>query len=127
MSLGSTIFSLLNGTTECGSNVFPMERPQETLLPALTYGIISTIPVKQKTTTADLQQIRVQISIYSNSYAQIETIASQVRSQLDIGGMYNQNNIQTTTFDGERDDYIQNADYGGIFAKYQDYIMFVER
>ena len=127
MSLGTTIFSLLNNNTDCGSNVFPMERPQETLLPALTYGIISTIPVKQKTTTADLQQIRVQISIYSNSYAQIETIASQVRSQLDVGGMYNENNIQTTTFDGERDDYIQNAGYDGIFAKYQDYIMFVER
>lgn len=130
-SIGTSIFGLLSGVTDCGTNVFPVERPQKTELPALTYSIISTIPVKQQTTTANLQQVRIQISIFAISYSQCETIASQVRDVLDQSGYWNYDasglTIQTSTFDSEIDTFIQNADFDGIYAKYQDYILFINR
>jgi hypothetical protein len=134
-TIGSTIFNALKDITAIQgggvSKVFPMERPQKTLLPAITYGVVSIVPVKQQTAVAQAQQVRVQITIYALTYSECESIGSSVRSILDMNGFVNTSayglTIQTSSFDSERDDYITNADYDGIFVKYQDYLLYINR
>jgi len=120
MSVGSAIYSLLNGNGTVaglvGTKIYPNYAPQSTVMPMLVYVVLSSDPEDTKDLTGDVEDIRVQINILTRSYAEIETIYDAVKSVLNrYSGTSGSIKFQTITYDGhldvpsELDDIYQRA------------------
>jgi|APCry1669189241_1035207.scaffolds.fasta_scaffold28208_3 Protein of unknown function (DUF3168) len=79
MSLATKLFTLLCSTTAAGAHVYPMAAPDQTQAPFITYQRVSaTNENVLDGSNVNLCNTRIQIDIYSKTYTQAISIASEV-------------------------------------------------
>lgn len=61
--------------------IYPLIMPQNCVKPALVYTVVSDLD-EQSLNGCTLQDIRFQIDIYGNSYAEVKGILTEVKSAL---------------------------------------------
>lgn len=112
-----------------GAKIYPLVVPQNTAYPAVVYQVISKIPNSEpcqgEQHSENVQQARMQVSIYAEKYEQIVAIDEAIRSALDYyKGTVGTVQISSLRFLSARDLYAQEAlvyhraiDYRIIYSK----------
>jgi hypothetical protein len=95
------LFTLLNGATGAGSNVFPQISPDGTVSPYITYSRISAQSNNVLSGTTSLINTRVQIDVYANTYALAQSIATQVDGLMASWVFQNVSNPQQDIYEAE--------------------------
>ena len=94
----------------CGSNIFPDIAPQNVQYPFMVYTIINSLPVDFKDGQSNLEEITLQIDVYTNNYETTQTLANNVRNRLDrFVGTVNSISVQTIKYMSS-DSQVYNAD-----------------
>jgi hypothetical protein len=94
----------------CGLNIFPDIAPQNVTYPFCVYTIINSVAVDFKDGQSNLEEINVQIDVYTNNYETTQTLANNVRNRLDrFVGTVNGIAIQTLKYMSS-DSQVYNAD-----------------
>jgi hypothetical protein len=94
----------------CGLNIFPDIAPQNVQYPFMVYTIISSLPVDFKDGQSNLEEITLQIDVYTNNYETTQTLANNVRNRLDrFVGTVNSISVQTIKYMSS-DSQVYNAD-----------------
>ena len=94
----------------CGLNVFPDIAPQNVQYPFMVYTIINSLPVDFKDGQSNLEEITLQIDVYTNNYETTQTLANTVRNRLDrFVGTVNGISVQTIKYMSS-DSQVYNAD-----------------
>lgn len=78
--------------------IYPQIAPQGVIAPYATYTVVSSLPERCKTETTSNTH-RVQVSVFSENYAELQNITQAVRAALD-----------RTTTQGVRCDYANAVD-----------------
>ena len=86
-------------TNICGLNIFPDIAPQNVQYPFMVYTIINSLPVDFKDGQSNLEEITVQIDVYTNNYETTQTLGNNVRNRLDrFVGTVNSVSVQTIKY-----------------------------
>lgn len=94
----------------CGLNIFPDIAPQNVQYPFMVYTIINSLPVDFKDGQSNLEEITLQIDVYTNNYETTQTLANNVRNRLDrFVGTVNSIAVQTIKYMSS-DSQVYNAD-----------------
>jgi hypothetical protein len=94
----------------CGLNIFPDIAPQNVQYPFMVYTIINSLPVDFKDGQSNLEEITLQIDVYTNNYETTQTLANNVRNRLDrFVGTVNGIAVQTLKYMSS-DSQLYNAD-----------------
>ena len=94
----------------CGLNIFPDIAPQNVQYPFMVYTIINSLPVDFKDGQSNLEEITLQIDVYTNNYETTQTLANNVRNRLDrFVGTVNSISVQTIKYISS-DSQVYNAD-----------------
>ena len=94
----------------CGLNIFPDIAPQNVQYPFMVYTIINSLPVDFKDGQSNLEEITLQIDVYTNNYETTQTLANNVRNRLDrFVGTVNGIAVQTLKYISS-DSQVYNAD-----------------
>lgn len=86
MAAEKVIYALLTGagpvTALVGDRIYPMQIPQDAVLPAIAYEHVDANPLPRLDAAAayDLTQARVAVSVVSTSYADVKAVLAQVRA-----------------------------------------------
>ena len=101
--IGKVIYGRLTTDTTitniCGLNIFPDIAPQNVQYPFMVYTIINSLPVDFKDGQSNLEEITVQIDIYTNNYETTQTLGNNVRNRLDrFVGTVNSVSVQTIKY-----------------------------
>ena len=112
--IGKVIYGRLSTdvavTGVCGLNIYPDIAPQNVQYPFIVYTIINSIPVDFKDGQSNLEEISVQLDVYTNNYETTQTLSNAVRNRLDrFTGTLNSVNIQTIKYMSS-DSQVYNAD-----------------
>lgn len=112
--IGKVIYGRLSTdeaiTGVCGLNIFPDIAPQNVQYPFVVYTIINSTPVDFKDGQSNLEEINVQIDVYTNNYETTQSLANNVRNRLDrFSGSVNGVSVQTITYVSS-DSQVYNAD-----------------
>ena len=112
--IGKVIYGRLSTdeaiTGVCGLNIFPDIAPQNVQYPCVVYTIINSTPVDFKDGQSNLEEINVQVDVYTNNYETTQTLANNVRNRLDrFTGTVNNVSVQTITYVSS-DSQVYNAD-----------------
>jgi len=112
--IGKVIYGRLSTdaaiTGVCGTNIFPDIAPQNVQYPFVVYTIINSTPVDFKDGQSNLEEINVQVDVYTNNYETTQTLANNVRNRLDrFSGTVNNVSVQTITYVSS-DSQVYNAD-----------------
>ena len=94
----------------CGLNIFPDIAPQNVQYPFMVYTIVNSLPVDFKDGQSNLEEITLQIDVYTNNYETTQTLANNVRNRLDrFVGTVNGISVQTIKYMSS-DSQVYNAD-----------------
>lgn len=101
--IGKVIYGRLTTDTTitniCGLNIFPDIAPQNVQYPFMVYTIINSLPVDFKDGQSNLEEITVQIDVYTNNYETTQTLGNNVRNRLDrFVGTVNSVSVQTIKY-----------------------------
>ncbi len=101
--IGKVIYGRLTTDTTitnvCGLNIFPDIAPQNVQYPFMVYTIINSLPVDFKDGQSNLEEITIQIDVYTNNYETTQTLANNVRNRLDrFVGIVNSVSVQTIKY-----------------------------
>ena len=101
--IGKVIYGRLTTDTTitniCGLNIFPDIAPQNVQYPFMVYTIINSLPVDFKDGQSNLEEITIQIDVYSNNYETTQTLGNNVRNRLDrFVGTVNNISVQTIKY-----------------------------
>lgn len=101
--IGKVIYGRLTTDTTitniCGLNIFPDIAPQNVQYPFMVYTIINSLPVDFKDGQSNLEEITIQIDVYTNNYETTQTLANNVRNRLDrFVGTVNNISVQTIKY-----------------------------
>lgn len=112
--IGKVIYGRLSTdvavTGVCGLNIYPDIAPQNVQYPFIVYTIINSTPVDFKDGQSNLEEINVQLDVYTNNYETTQTLSNAVRNRLDrFTGTLNSVNIQTIKYMSS-DSQVYNAD-----------------
>jgi len=112
--IGKVIYGRLSTdvavTGVCGLNIYPDIAPQNVQYPFIVYTIINSTPVDYKDGQSNLEEISVQLDVYTNNYETTQTLSNAVRNRLDrFTGTLNSVNIQTIKYMSS-DSQVYNAD-----------------
>jgi coproporphyrinogen III oxidase-like Fe-S oxidoreductase len=78
--------------------------------PFMVYTIINSLPVDFKDGQSNLEEITLQIDVYTNNYETTQTLANNVRNRLDrFVGTVNSISVQTIKYMSS-DSQVYNAD-----------------
>ena len=67
----------------CGLNIFPDIAPQNVQYPFVVYTITNSLPVDYKDGQSNLEEITLQIDVYTQSYDDTQDLANLIRNRLD--------------------------------------------
>jgi len=85
--IGKLIYSRLttdaNITAYIGTKVYPDITPQDVQYPFVVYTITNSLPVDYKDGQSNLEEINLQIDVYTQSYDDTQEIANLIRNRLD--------------------------------------------
>jgi hypothetical protein len=112
--IGKVIYGRLSTdvavTGFCGLRIYPDIAPQNVEYPFIVYTIINSTPVDYKDGQSNLEEISVQLDVYTNNYETTQTLSNNVRNRLDrFTGTLNSVNIQTIKYMSS-DSQVYNAD-----------------
>ena len=94
----------------CGLNIFPDIAPKNVQYPFMVYTIVNSLPVDFKDGQSNLEEITLQIDVYTNNYETTQTLANNVRNRLDrFVGTVNGISVQTIKYMSS-DSQVYNAD-----------------
>ena len=101
--IGKVIYGRLTTDTTitnvCGLNIFPDIAPQNVQYPFMVYTIINSLPVDFKDGQSNLEEITIQIDVYTNNYGTTQTLGNNVRNRLDrFVGTVNSVSVQTIKY-----------------------------
>ena len=101
--IGKVIYGRLTTDTTitniCGLNIFPDIAPQNVQYPFMVYTIVNSLPVDFKDGQSNLEEITVQIDVYTNNYETTQTLGNNVRNRLDrFVGTVNSVSVQTIKY-----------------------------
>ncbi len=127
------------------ASMFALRAEQPATAPYIVYREISTVPLNTKgdsqDTAADprirqrsiLDTSRVQISVFADTYLDVENIAVKVREALDrewgsVNSPYeNDVSLDSLVFESSVDDFDDDAASRGLYIKHLDFILRVTR
>lgn len=119
--IGAAIFALLSPTTLAETRVYPLQRPQGSELPAITYQVISTTPLHAFARDAGVFTVRVQVDSWAETYIGARQLANEVRGILSRWrGAAGQTEILDVLMDNE----LETAE-GSTKRILQDYRIYV--
>ena len=145
MEIGKVIFNILSNdvnvaplvTTDGDLRIFPSRYnfPFKNVgskisvdLPYITYQMFADEPNNTKNGVSEYDYVRVQISIYDNSYADMTTLAGHVRTALDyVSGTYNGVVVDKIFYQDQNELYDDSAGSIGLFGLAQDYRFNINR
>jgi len=112
--IGKLIYSRLSTDGEIlayvGSKIYPDIVPQNVQYPFVVYTIVNSLPVDFKDGQSNLEEITLQIDVYTNNYETTQTLANNVRNRLDrFVGTVNSISVQTIKYMSS-DSQVYNAD-----------------
>lgn len=81
MTIEQDIFNALDGLV--GGRVYPLVMPEKGTKPAIVYTRIGSNPENTLDGGATIDQIRIQVDTYANTYAETKTISASVRSIME--------------------------------------------
>ncbi|MGY3091083.1 hypothetical protein ACVWYF_004147 [Hymenobacter sp. UYAg731] len=117
MLLGPLLFSLLSQAAPVaalvGTRIYPLRIPQEQPRPAITYQLISRVPDGSAICALD-DIARVQLSLFADTYGEIEALAATVRGalhRLSTLGVYLELDNEIDHHDDTADCYFRSQDY----------------
>ena len=123
--LGEVIYSILSNDATLaaivGAKIFPVQAPQRTAIPFITYRENNTIPTDQKDGAAPKDQIQLQVDSYATTYTQAHTISARIRTLLDAyTGTAQGVTIRQMWFSDQDDgDYIEDMGFYGVSQVYE--------
>ena len=129
------VFKLIQGSNAVSNNdrIYPTQAPQgiSVTTPFVVMNTISTTPTNTKKEASTLDRVRIQVSIFGNSYSSISDAAQTIRGALenvinddvlDDGTL-----IQCSTFEGQVDGIDSGAGLDGVYYIHQDYYFWITR
>jgi CRISPR/Cas system-associated endoribonuclease Cas2 len=127
------VFYLLNESGYFANRIYPTQAPQGVSVtnPFVVLNTISTTPTNTKKEASTLDRVRIQVSIFQNSFSNISTQASRVRQILEniinedvlLDGTI----VQCSTFEGQVDGIDSGAGLDGVYYIHQDYYFWITR
>lgn len=75
------IYTILSGVA--GGRVYPLLIPEKSPLPAISYSRIGTTPSRNMSGATTIDQVRIQVDTYADTYAQAKSVGASVRSLLE--------------------------------------------
>ena len=144
MRSGAIIYPLLANNTDLiavvpATKIFALRAQQPTNGPYIIYRVISLVPLNTNGDSTDVSEdpriqqrsildtSRVQISVFSNDYLEVENIAVLVRNALDrewgsVPTPYeNDVYLDSLVYESEVDDFDDDFSSNGIYMKYLDF------
>ena len=110
----------------CGLNIFPDIAPQNVQYPFMVYTIVNSLPVDFKDGQSNVEEITLQIDVYTNNYETTQTLANNVRNRLDrFVGTVNSISVQTIKYMSS-DSQVYNADLN-VYWMSMDFIANMKR
>lgn len=112
--IGKVIYGRLstdaNITAITGINIYPDIVPQNVAYPFIVYTITNSTPVDYKDGQSNLEEVTVQVDVYSNNYDTTQTLANLIRNRLDrFTGTVNGVSVATIKYMSS-DSQVYNAD-----------------
>jgi hypothetical protein len=112
--IGKVIYGRLSTDTAvtniCGLSIYPDIAPQNVQYPFIVYTITNSTPVDYKDGQSNLEEINLQVDIYTNNYDTTQTLANNVRNRLDrFVGTVNGVSVQSINYVSS-DSQVYNAD-----------------
>jgi hypothetical protein len=112
--IGKVIYGRLSTDTAvtniCGLSIYPDIAPQNVQYPFIVYTITNSTPVDYKDGQSNLEEINLQVDVYTNNYDTTQTLANNVRNRLDrFVGTVNGVSVQTINYVSS-DSQVYNAD-----------------
>ena len=138
MEIGKVIYNILSNdsnvaplvTTSGNFRIFPSRYnfPTDVKLPYITYQMFADEPNNTKNGVSTYDYVRVQISIYHNSYADMITLAGHVRTALDyVSGTYSGVVVDKIFYQDQNELYDDSAGSVGLYGIAQDYRFNINR
>lgn len=129
------VFKLIQGSNALSSNdrIYPTQAPQgiSVTTPFVVMNTISTTPTNTKKEASTLDRVRVQVSIFGNSYSSISDAAQTIRGALEnvinVDVLGDGTLIQCSTFEGQVDGIDSGAGLDGVYFIHQDYYFWITR
>ena len=85
--IGKLIYSRLSTdgsiTAYVGTKIYPDITPQNVQYPFVVYTIVNSLPVDFKDGQSNLEEITLQIDVYTQSYDDTQDLANFIRNRLD--------------------------------------------
>ena len=138
MEIGKVIYNILSNdsnvaplvTISGNLRIFPSRYnfPTDVKLPYITYQMFGDEPNNTKNGVSEYDYVRVQISIYHNSYADMVTLAGHVRTALDyVSGTYSGVVVDKIFYQDQNELYDDSAGSIGLYGIAQDYRFNINR
>lgn len=70
-------------TAYVGTKIYPDITPQNVQYPFVVYTIVNSLPVDFKDGQSNLEEITLQIDVYTQSYDDTQNLANLIRNRLD--------------------------------------------
>ena len=85
--IGKLIYSRLSSdgsiTAYVGTKIYPDITPQNVQYPFVVYTIVNSLPVDYKDGQSNLEEITLQIDVYTQSYDDTQQLSNLIRNRLD--------------------------------------------
>ncbi len=138
MEIGKVIYNILSNdsnvaplvTTDGNLRIFPSRYnfTTDVKLPYINYQMFGDEPNNTKNGVSTYDYVRVQISIYHNSYADMITLAGHVRTALDyVSGTYSGVVVDKIFYQDQNELYDDSAGSIGLYGIAQDYRFNINR
>lgn len=112
-----TFEEILVSTLNSGSiTCYPLEKPQDAVLPAVVYDRVSTVRQRIQGAKSTFNQVRMGLTVYGSSYANVKDTCAKVIDILDE----NQTNF-TLSILSEYKDYLDSS--SGLYYSYVEFQM----
>jgi len=103
MNVGKAVYGILSSTSAVtdivGTNIFPEIAEQETATPFIVYQLQGVSPEDTHDGPSKLDEVRMEIICFSDSYNGAADLADKVRGALDrVSGTYNGVNVESVQF-----------------------------
>lgn len=85
--IGKLIYNRLSSdgsiTAYVGTKIYPDITPQNVQYPFVVYTIVNSLPVDYKDGQSNLEEITLQIDVYTQSYDDTQQLSNLIRNRLD--------------------------------------------
>ena len=105
-------------TTLVGERIYPITRPQNSVLPAITYTRIFGNPVQSiGGFTSATSEIRIQIDCWASTYDQVQALALAVRDRMFVTAATFRSYMQSDTdfYEDDTKIYRVSMDFNSVF------------